>query len=95
MIKGLGVDIVDMERIERLLERYGDSFVQKVYTPREQECCRGMAKPAVHFAGRFAVKEAFYKALPASCQPRSAWKSNPTSASTSRNISSVGSRLNP
>jgi holo-[acyl-carrier protein] synthase len=74
MTAGIGVDIVDIERIERLVARYDRSFVQRVFTPAEIEYCGRMARPGVHYAGRFAVKEAFYKALPPSCQPHGRWR---------------------
>jgi holo-[acyl-carrier protein] synthase len=72
---GVGVDIVDIDRIERLLKRYGETFSRKVFTPRERAYCERMARPAVHYAGRFAVKEAFYKALPSPCQEVAHWRS--------------------
>lgn len=72
---GVGVDIVDIDRIERLLERYGETFSRKVFTEREMAYCGRMARPAVHYAGRFAVKEAFYKALPPPCQAVAHWHS--------------------
>lgn len=75
MIKGIGIDIVDISRIERLIQKYNKHFLKKVYTPSEIEYCEKMANPAIHFAGRWAVKEAFYKALPLSCQQDSTWKS--------------------
>jgi holo-[acyl-carrier protein] synthase len=75
MILGLGIDIVDVGRIERLVSTYGEQFLRKVFTSGEVAYCCGMGKPALHYAGRFAVKEAFYKALPPSCQSLSTWKS--------------------
>ena len=75
MIKGIGIDTVDISRIERLINKYKHHFFEKVFTPGEIQYCNKMAKPAVHFAGRWAVKEAFYKALPLSCQKNSTWKS--------------------
>ena len=75
MIKGIGTDIVDIRRIERLITKYTEHFLTKVFTPSEIDYCRKMAVPAMHFAGRWAVKEAFYKALPRSCQIHSSWKS--------------------
>jgi holo-[acyl-carrier protein] synthase len=74
-VKGIGIDIVDIERIARLLQRHGRHFTDKVFTERERVYCEKLARPAVHMAGRFAVKEAFYKALPESCQEASGWKS--------------------
>jgi holo-[acyl-carrier protein] synthase len=81
MIRGVGVDIVDIGRIERLIERYGDVFLKRVFTQGERAYCSAMARPAVHFAARFAVKEAFYKALPADVQPHSGWRSIETVSS--------------
>lgn len=75
MIKGIGIDVVDISRIERLAERYKNQFLKKVFTLSEIEYCEKMARPAVHYAGRWAAKEAFYKALPLSCQKSSTWKS--------------------
>jgi holo-[acyl-carrier protein] synthase len=74
MIQGVGVDIVDVRRIERLLGRYGRAFEGRVFTEAEIGYCRRMARPAVHFSGRFAAKEAFYKALPESCQALATWR---------------------
>lgn len=75
MIKGIGIDVVDISRIERLAEKYKNQFLKKVFTLSEIEYCEKMARPAVHYAGRWAAKEAFYKALPLSCQKSSTWKS--------------------
>ena len=75
MIKGIGVDIVDISRIERLIQRYNTHFLKKVFTQTEIEYCEKMAHSAVHYAGRCAAKEAFYKAIPLSCQKNSTWKS--------------------
>jgi holo-[acyl-carrier protein] synthase len=75
MIIGIGTDIADITRIEGLVSRYGTLFVGKIYTPAEITYCSGMAFPAVHFAGRWAAKEAFYKALPSALQPKVTWKS--------------------
>jgi holo-[acyl-carrier protein] synthase len=75
MIKGIGIDIVEISRIEKMIRTYGSQFLRKVFTETEIEYCRKMAKPPVHFAGRWAAKEAFYKALPQECQKISGWKS--------------------
>ena len=55
-----GVDIVEIERIAGVLERFGDRFLQRIYTPGELEYCRG--RPS-KLASRFAAKEATMKAL--------------------------------
>lgn len=60
---GTGVDIVEVERIERLLDRQGKKFLDRVFTRGEAKYCKGKARPAVHLAARFAAKEAVAKAL--------------------------------
>ena len=63
MIVGIGVDIVDIERVERLLDRYKDRFVARVFTESEKQYANRSVKPAERLAGRFAVKEAVMKAF--------------------------------
>ena len=63
MIAGVGIDIVSISRIERLIDRYGDRFLGKVFTERERDEGSRRAVQAPFFAARFAAREAFYKAL--------------------------------
>ena len=56
----VGVDIIEIERIEAILQRHGKRFLQRVYTPAEQAYCRGRVP---ELAARFAAKEAISKAL--------------------------------
>jgi holo-[acyl-carrier protein] synthase len=63
MIVGIGVDIVEVARMRRAVERYGGRFVDKVFTPAEAEYCRRAPHPEQRFATRFAAKEAALKAL--------------------------------
>lgn len=63
MIYGIGVDIVQIPRIEKLIEQQGDRFLNNVFTEAEIGFCREKARPASRFALRFAAKEAFVKAL--------------------------------
>jgi holo-[acyl-carrier protein] synthase len=60
---GLGTDIVDVARIEKLLRDKRDEFLARVFSPDEIAYCEQMARPAVHFAARFAAKEALMKAI--------------------------------
>jgi holo-[acyl-carrier protein] synthase len=62
-IIGLGLDATDIPRIAATLERYGDRFMRRVFTDAEIAYCTRRREPAVHFAGRFAAKEAAMKAL--------------------------------
>ncbi len=61
--QGLGNDIVEIARIHQSIERHGQHFLDKLFTPREQEYCLRYKDTAPHFAGRFAAKEAIAKAL--------------------------------
>jgi len=63
MIYGIGVDIVQIPRIEKLIEQQGNRFLNNVFTEAEIDFCREKARPAARFALRFAAKEAFVKAL--------------------------------
>jgi holo-[acyl-carrier protein] synthase len=63
MIYGIGVDLVKVDRIERVLARYGDRFLVHVFTPQEIAHCQNKSWAAAGFALRFAAKEAFSKAL--------------------------------
>jgi holo-[acyl-carrier protein] synthase len=63
MIIGLGSDIVDIRRIEKTLEDFGDRFVQRIFTETEQKKSDNRANRAASYAKRFAAKEACSKAL--------------------------------
>lgn len=63
MILGIGTDIVEVNRIKKVAERYMDRFLNRIFTSYEQEYCFKYKEPAIHFAGRFAAKEAIAKAL--------------------------------
>lgn len=62
-IIGLGLDATDIARIAGVIERHGDRFVRRIFTDGEIEYAMRRRMPAVHFAGRFAAKEAAMKAL--------------------------------
>ena len=62
-IIGLGIDATDIPRIAAALERYGERFMNRIFTEGEIAYCRRRRQPAIHFAGRFAAKEAAMKAL--------------------------------
>jgi holo-[acyl-carrier protein] synthase len=63
MIVGLGTDLVAVARVEALLSRHGERFLDRVFTPTERAECLRRARPAVHLAARLAAKEAAMKAL--------------------------------
>ena len=59
----LGTDIVDIQRFAALLEKWDRRLVERLFTPQEIQYCERQAVPAIHYAGRFAAKEAVRKAL--------------------------------
>jgi len=63
MILGLGSDLIDIRRIERTMERFGDRFLARVFTDDERRRCDRRANRAASYARRFAAKEACSKAL--------------------------------
>ena len=60
---GTGVDLVECDRIQRSIDRFGDRFLHRVFTDGEIEYSRSMKFPARHLAARFAAKEAVSKAF--------------------------------
>jgi holo-[acyl-carrier protein] synthase len=62
-IIGLGLDATEIDRIADMIERHGDRFLQRVFTEGEIAYCMRRRVPSIHFAGRFAAKEAAMKAL--------------------------------
>jgi len=62
-ILGIGTDITECLRIARMIERHGELFVNRVYTPDEIKYCQSRKQATQHFTGRWAAKEAILKAL--------------------------------
>lgn len=60
---GVGVDLVEVARVERMLAERGSHVFERLLTPAERAYCAAMARPAEHVAVRLAAKEAVYKAL--------------------------------
>jgi holo-[acyl-carrier protein] synthase len=63
LIIGLGVDISEVGRIKAAIERHGETFLRRLYTPTEREYCERFKNKYERYAGRFAAKEAAMKAL--------------------------------
>lgn len=63
MIRGMGIDIVNIRRIEKIINRWGPKFLSRIFTFEEINYCRQCADPVQHFAARFSAKEAICKAL--------------------------------
>jgi len=60
---GIGIDVVEVDRIADAIERHGEPFVARIFTPGERAYCEAQKRPALHFAARFAAKEAIAKAF--------------------------------
>src|SRR3954465_9220723 len=62
-VLGIGIDLVETQRIEHSLDGFGEPFLHRVFTDGEIAYCQSMKYPARHFAARFAAKEAVSKAF--------------------------------
>ncbi|MEA1940342.1 MAG: holo-ACP synthase [Candidatus Caldatribacteriota bacterium] len=63
MIIGCGIDLVGIKRIEKIINKWGDNFVDRIFTPLERQYCKEKKNGFQSYAGRFAAKEAMLKAL--------------------------------
>ena len=63
MIIGTGIDIIEIDRIENAIKRWGNGFIKHIFTDAEIEYAQKRKHPAQHYAARFAAKEAVYKAI--------------------------------
>ena len=63
MIIGCGIDLVKIERIEKIIKKWGDNFTSRIFTLLEQEYCEGKGNKYQSYSGKFAAKEALLKAL--------------------------------
>jgi holo-[acyl-carrier protein] synthase len=61
ILLGLGCDLIEVERIHKVLERHGERFLSRVFTAEEREYCSGLKHPHKHYAARWAAKEAVSK----------------------------------
>jgi holo-[acyl-carrier protein] synthase len=74
MVKGIGVDIIEVSRIRQSVETAGDRFLQKIFTPEEIKYCKSKRNMYQHFAARFAAKEAVSKAMSTGWDKEFLWK---------------------
>lgn len=68
-----GIDLVECDRIRQLVERYGDRFLERIFTRRELDYCLDRRRKWEHLAGRFAAKEAILKVLGTGWRDKIAW----------------------
>jgi holo-[acyl-carrier protein] synthase len=73
-ILGIGTDIVECLRIAQMIERHGEQFLGRVFTPHEIEYCSSRSLATQHYAGRWAAKEAVLKALGTTWSPGISWR---------------------
>lgn len=73
-VLGTGVDIVETARIRDSLEKFGERFLNRCFWPDEVRYCNGMKFPELHFAARFAAKEAVSKAFGTGIGHQLGWK---------------------
>ena len=74
MLVGTGIDMIEIARIAQSIERYGDRFLTRIFTPGEIAYCQNKKNSAESFAARFAAKEAGAKALGTGIQHGVTWK---------------------
>ncbi|MDG2399756.1 MAG: holo-ACP synthase [Akkermansiaceae bacterium] len=60
---GIGIDVVEVSRIRSSMDEFGRKFLARIFTEREQEYCERQKRPEMHYAARFAAKEAISKAF--------------------------------
>jgi holo-[acyl-carrier protein] synthase len=63
MIQGIGIDLVENERIEKIIGKWGDKFLHRVFSTEEINYCSRHIQASIHYGARFAAKEAFLKAM--------------------------------
>lgn len=74
-VMGIGVDITDVDRIKKIIERQGERFLERVFTEEERAYCGNHKYSDKHFAARFAAKEAVSKAFSTGIGEQLSWKS--------------------
>ena len=74
MVRGIGVDIIEIDRIQHSIATLGEHFLRKIYTQREIAYCSAKPTAAQHFAARYAAKEALSKALSTGWAGEFRWK---------------------
>ena len=74
MVIGIGIDIIEIERIQESVDKFGDRFLNKIFTPLELDYCLSKPNKYQHLAARFAAKEAVSKALTTGWSKEFSWQ---------------------
>ena len=74
MVLGIGIDIIEIERIKESVDKFGESFLKKIYTQTELDYSLSRKSKYQHLAARFAAKEAIYKALSSDTDKVYSWQ---------------------
>jgi holo-[acyl-carrier protein] synthase len=74
MVIGIGIDIIEIDRIKKSVDGNGDKFLEKVNTPSELKYCLSKKNKYQHLAARFAAKEAIYKAISSNWDSELSWQ---------------------
>lgn len=72
-MRGLGNDLIEIERMRKTMQKYGEHFIDRIFTQREKDYCQKFQDPTPHFAARFAAKEAVAKALGTGIGKKLSW----------------------
>ena len=97
-VVGMGVDLVEVARIRQVLEQWQDRFTRRVFLEAERRYCESRPHPWMHYAVRFAVKEAVAKAFGTGISPELGWQdievvANPATRAPSVRFSPKGQAL--
>ncbi|MBU1908449.1 MAG: holo-ACP synthase [Verrucomicrobia bacterium] len=97
-VLGIGVDLVEITRMQSTLVRWDPAFKNKVFLPTEQAYCDGRPEPWRHYAGRFAIKEAVSKAFGTGISEHIGWldievQRDPATGAPSVRLNAKGQRL--
>ncbi|MFP4460414.1 MAG: holo-ACP synthase [Candidatus Zixiibacteriota bacterium] len=74
MIAGIGIDVISPKRFDRIKEKIGKDFFERVFVPGEIEYCESMKRSMQHYAARFAAKEALLKAFGTGLRGEISWQ---------------------
>ena len=60
---GIGIDVVEVQRVGSSIDEFGSKFLKRIFTEKERKYCDSQKRPVIHYAARFAAKEAIAKAF--------------------------------